>query len=103
VSDSNALRAARAPGRIVCLTEEPTEILYGLGEEHRIVDISAFTERPPEARRGAGTGRLPGGNPAQPARGSGCVSTEIESAIILQPGPAALSAGLDRLEALLHD
>jgi hypothetical protein len=28
---------------------------------------------------------------------------EIESTIILQPGPAALSAGLDRLEALLHD
>jgi iron complex transport system substrate-binding protein len=37
--------------RIVCLTEEPTEILYLLGEEHRIVGISAFTVRPPEARR----------------------------------------------------
>jgi iron complex transport system substrate-binding protein len=37
--------------RIVCLTEEPTEILYLLGEEQRIVGISAFTERPPEAKR----------------------------------------------------
>lgn len=44
------LRAARPPERIVCLTEEPTEILYGLGEEHRIVGISAYTERPATAR-----------------------------------------------------
>jgi iron complex transport system substrate-binding protein len=41
----------RGPRRIVCLTEEPTEILYALGEEQRIVGISAYTERPPEARR----------------------------------------------------
>jgi iron complex transport system substrate-binding protein len=39
------------PGRIVCLTEEPTEVLYALGEEHRIVGISGFTVRPPRARR----------------------------------------------------
>jgi iron complex transport system substrate-binding protein len=44
------LRAARPPERIVCLTEEPTEILYGLGEERRIVGISAYTERPAGAR-----------------------------------------------------
>ena len=37
--------------RIVCLTEEPTEILYLLGEERRIVGISGFTVRPPRARR----------------------------------------------------
>jgi len=41
----------RGPQRIVCLTEEPTEILYALGEQERIVGISAFTVRPPEARR----------------------------------------------------
>ena len=41
----------KGPQRIVCLTEEPTEILYALGEQHRIVGISAYTERPPEARR----------------------------------------------------
>jgi iron complex transport system substrate-binding protein len=37
--------------RIVCLTEEPTEILYALGEGRRVVGISAWTVRPPEARR----------------------------------------------------
>jgi iron complex transport system substrate-binding protein len=39
------------PQRIVCLTEEPTEVLYALGEENRIVGISGFTVRPPRARR----------------------------------------------------
>ena len=37
--------------RIVCLTAEPTEILYRIGEEDRIVGISGFTVRPPRARR----------------------------------------------------
>jgi iron complex transport system substrate-binding protein len=39
------------PQRIVCLTEEPTEVLYALGQQHRIVGISGFTVRPPQARR----------------------------------------------------
>jgi iron complex transport system substrate-binding protein len=39
------------PSRIVCLTEEPTETLYLLGEQDRIVGISGFTVRPTEARR----------------------------------------------------
>ena len=43
--------SARYPERIVCLTEEPTETLYALGQEHRIVGISGFTVRPPRARR----------------------------------------------------
>ncbi len=43
--------ASRGPQRIVCLTEEPTEILYALGEQQRIVGISAYTERPPQAKR----------------------------------------------------
>lgn len=43
--------SARHPRRIVCLTEEPTEVLYALGLEDRIVGISGFTVRPPEARR----------------------------------------------------
>jgi len=42
---------SRTPARIVCLTEEPTEILYLLGEQDRIVGISAYTVRPPEAKR----------------------------------------------------
>lgn len=41
----------RYPNRIVCLTEETTEMLYLLGEQRRIVGISGFTVRPPEARR----------------------------------------------------
>lgn len=39
------------PKRIVCLTEEPTEVLYRLGQQHRIVGISGFTVRPAQARR----------------------------------------------------
>lgn len=39
------------PERIVCLTEETTETLYLLGEQERIVGISGFTVRPPEARK----------------------------------------------------
>ena len=41
----------RGPRRIVCLTEEPTEVLYALGEQDRIVGISGFTVRPPIARK----------------------------------------------------
>jgi iron complex transport system substrate-binding protein len=42
--------AGLGPQRIVCLTEEPTEWLYMLGEERRIVGISGYTVRPPRAR-----------------------------------------------------
>jgi iron complex transport system substrate-binding protein len=38
------------PTRIVCLTEETTETLYLLGEGARVVGISGYTVRPPEAR-----------------------------------------------------
>ena len=38
------------PHRIVCLTEETTETLYLLGEGDRIVGVSGYTVRPPEAR-----------------------------------------------------
>lgn len=47
---SAAGAAAYGPQRIVCLTEEPTEWLYLLGEERRIVGISGYTVRPPRAR-----------------------------------------------------
>ena len=40
----------RPPERIVCLTEEPTEWLYLLGAQEKIVGISAYTERPAQAR-----------------------------------------------------
>ena len=39
------------PSRIVCLTEETTETLYMLGEGDRVVGVSGYTVRPPEARR----------------------------------------------------
>ncbi len=42
--------AAGYPERIVCLTEETTETLYLLGEEDRIVGVSGYAVRPPEAR-----------------------------------------------------
>ena len=38
------------PNRIVCLTEETTETLYLLGQGHRVVGVSGYTVRPPEAR-----------------------------------------------------
>lgn len=39
------------PQRIVCLTEEPTEVLYAIGEQDRIVGVSGFTVRPARVRR----------------------------------------------------
>lgn len=39
------------PHRIICLTEETTETLYLLGQGDRIVGVSGYTVRPPEARR----------------------------------------------------
>lgn len=38
------------PQRLVCLTEETTETLYLLGEGRRVVGVSGYTVRPPEAR-----------------------------------------------------
>lgn len=42
--------APRYPERIVCMTEETTEILYSIGAGDRVVGVSGFTKRPPEAR-----------------------------------------------------
>ena len=42
---------AKYPQRIICLTEEGTEILYSIGEQNRLVGISGFTYRPPQARK----------------------------------------------------
>ena len=39
------------PERIICLTEETTETLYLLGQGHRVVGVSGYTVRPPEARQ----------------------------------------------------
>lgn len=50
-ADRSIFFNVRLPERIVCLTEETTETLYLLGEQHRIVGISGFTVRPPQARK----------------------------------------------------
>jgi iron complex transport system substrate-binding protein len=42
---------SRSPQRIVCLTTETVEVLYALGEQARIVGISGYTVRPPQARK----------------------------------------------------
>jgi iron complex transport system substrate-binding protein len=60
------------PQRIVCLTEEPTEVLYALGEERRIVGISGFTVRPARAR-------------AEKPRVSAFTSAKIERIVELRP------------------
>lgn len=60
------------PQRIVCLTEEPTEILYLLGEDKRIVGISGYTVRPSHARK-------------EKPKVSTFIDANIESILSLQP------------------
>src|SRR6185436_4996839 len=45
-----SLDVSTYPSRVVCLTEETTETLYLLGEGDRVVGVSGYTLRPPEAR-----------------------------------------------------
>ncbi|MDP3604624.1 MAG: cobalamin-binding protein [Polaromonas sp.] len=69
---SEAGKAAYGPQRIVCLTEEPTEWLYLLGEERRIVGISGYTVRPPRAR-------------AEKPKVSAFLNAKIDKIVALQP------------------
>src|SRR6202046_1446214 len=62
----------RYPSRIICLTEEPTEVLYALGQEERIVGISGFTVRPKRARR-------------EKPRVSAFISAKIDRILSLKP------------------
>jgi iron complex transport system substrate-binding protein len=39
------------PNRIVCLSDEVAELIYLLGEQHRIVGVSGFSTRPPQVRQ----------------------------------------------------
>ncbi len=64
--------SAYGPQRIVCLTEEPTEWLYLLGEERRIVGISGYTVRPPHAR-------------AEKPKVSAYLSAKIDKIVELRP------------------
>jgi iron complex transport system substrate-binding protein len=74
---------AAYPQRIVCMTEEPTEVLYALGEEHRIVGISGFTVRPAQARR-------------DKPRISAFTSAKIDAILALQPD---LAIGFSDIQA----
>src|SRR5216683_2167813 len=60
------------PRRIVCLTEETVETLYLLGEQDRIVGISGYVVRPPQARR-------------EKPRVSAFTSANIDKIIALRP------------------
>lgn len=71
------------PRRIVCLTEEPTETLYLLGEEDRIVGISGFTVRPSRAR-------------AEKPKVSAFTSAKIDRILALQPD---LAIGFSDIQA----
>ena len=56
-ADAVSVIAHAGPQRIVCLTEEPTEMLYALGEQDRIVGISGFTVRPAARAQGEAEGQ----------------------------------------------
>ena len=71
------------PKRIVCLTEEPTEVLYALGEDSRVVGISGFTVRPPRARR-------------EKPKVSAFLSAKVEHIIALKPD---LAIGFSDIQA----
>lgn len=70
--ESGSISIAGGPKRIICLTEETTETLYLLGEQDRIVGISGFTVRPPQARR-------------EKPRVSAFTSAKIDKIIALKP------------------
>jgi iron complex transport system substrate-binding protein len=74
---------AAYPQRIVCLTEEPTEVLYALGEESRIVGISGFTVRPARARQ-------------EKPRVSAFTSAKLDRILALQPD---LAIGFSDMQA----
>ncbi|CAD6881501.1 ABC transporter, substrate-binding protein (cluster 8, B12/iron complex) [Methylomonas albis] len=71
------------PARIVCLTDETTETLYLLGEQARIVGISGYTVRPPQARR-------------EKPKVSAFTSAKIDKILALQPD---LVLGFSNLQA----
>jgi iron complex transport system substrate-binding protein len=67
--------------RIVCLTEETVETLYLLGEQDRIVGISGYVVRPPQARR-------------EKPRVSAFTSANIDKILALKPDLVLTSSDL---------
>lgn len=80
-------RMISGPQRIVCLTEETTEWLYLLGEEHRIVGISGYTVRPRRARE-------------EKPRVSAFLDGKIDKIVALEPD---LVIGFSDMQAALAD
>ncbi len=86
-----------APRRIVCLTEETVETLYLLGEQERIVGVSGYAVRPPQARR-------------EKPRVSAFISADIPKILALEPDlvltfsdlQAEIAAGLIRAGVEIH-
>ena len=78
---------AHGPQRIVCLTEETTEWLYLLGQEHRIVGISGYTVRPRRARQ-------------EKPRVSAFLDGKIDRIVALEPD---LVIGFSDMQAALAD
>lgn len=64
--------ASKGPQRIVCLSTETCETLYLLGEQRRIVGISGFTVRPPQARK-------------EKPKVSGFTSARLDKILAVQP------------------
>ncbi len=81
--ENTGLRTGAYAERIICMTEETTEVLYALGEQDRIVGISGFTVRPPEARR-------------EKPKVSAFTSAKIDRIVALEPG---LVLGFSDLQA----
>jgi iron complex transport system substrate-binding protein len=85
------------PSRIVCLTEETVETLYLLGEQDRIVGVSGYAVRPPQARR-------------EKPRVSAFTSADIPKILALEPDlvftfsdlQAEIAAELIRAGAAVH-
>ncbi len=63
---------SQLPRRIVCLTEETTEWIYRLGQSDRIVGVSGYTVRPPQARH-------------EKPRISAFLSAKIDKILALEP------------------
>jgi len=70
--DHSSVAATLGPQRIVCLTEETTEWLYLLGQQHRIVGVSGYTVRPARARH-------------EKPRVSAFLSAKIDKILALEP------------------
>ncbi len=99
----------RFPSRIVCLTEETTEILYLLGEDRILADHTEVIRRAPDIYIASWCGKKFRAEQVRARDGWEKVPAvrddelhEIKSPLILQPGPAALTDGLDALVGIVE-